>query len=232
MRLANSFAVLVSGGLPVTIGPGIRENFEDLDGLIIGGGVDVESRLYGVDATDEAIFDPARDSLELKGLDWADRGDRPVLGICRGSQLMNVHRGGSLITNLEEQYANYRNRRSILPCKTIDVRDGTRLAAIVKPGRLRINALHRQAVDRIGDTLTVTAREDNGIVQAIEQPDHSFRIGVQWHPELMSWHPRHLRLFRALVSAAAGLLQERSEAREQPDAPSLGRVSSGARGGG
>ena len=111
MRLANALGVVLAGGAPVTIGPGIRTEFDGLDGLIVGGGVDIESRLYGADTTDEWPYDPDRDALEIKALDWADRFDKPVLGICRGAQLINVHCGGTLISDLRRARPDLRNPR-------------------------------------------------------------------------------------------------------------------------
>lgn len=204
MRLANSLGVWLAGGSPVRIGPGLRTRFDDLDGLIVGGGVDIESRLYGIDTADEWPFDADRDALELCGLDWAERHDRPVLGICRGAQLLNVHRGGTLIHDLTRARPEIRNPRSIFPCKTAHPEPASRLAGLIGTHRLRINALHHQAVDRLGRDLTVAAVDDDGVVQAVEHAGHRFRIGVQWHPELMLWSPRHRRLFRALVAAAEG----------------------------
>ena len=131
MRLANALGVVLAGGAPVTIGPGIRTEFDGLDGLIVGGGVDIESRLYGADTTDEWPYDPDRDALEIKALDWADRFYKPVLGICRGAQLMNVHRGGTLILDLGRSHPEAANPRSIFPCKTAHPRGPSRLVELI-----------------------------------------------------------------------------------------------------
>ncbi len=203
MRLANSLGVWLSGGRPVRIGPGLRTSLDGLDGLIVGGGVDIEARLYGVDTTDEWPYDPDRDALEIAALDWAVRHDRPVLGICRGAQLLNVHRGGTLFQDLAHSHPDYRNPRSVFPCKTAMPFPGTRLSALLGDGRVRINALHHQAVDRLGEGMAAAAVDGGGVLQAVELTGHRFWLGVQWHPELMLWSPRHLRLFRALVAAAA-----------------------------
>ena len=204
MRLANSLGVRLAGGTPVRIGPGLRTRFDDLEGLIVGGGVDIESRLYGADTADEWPYDPDRDALELRGLDWAEQHDRPVLGICRGAQLLNVHRGGTLIHDLDRSRPDYRNPRSMLPCKTVHPEPGSRLAGLVGTDPLRINALHHQAVDRLGEGMTVAAVDDGGIVRAVEPTGRRFCVGVQWHPELMLWHGRQRRLFQALLAAIEG----------------------------
>lgn len=201
MLAMNRLSVMAAGGVPVPIGPGRIRRLDGLDGLVIGGGVDIESRLYGIDTTDEWPYDPERDALEMQALDWAERGNRPVLGICRGAQLMNVHRGGTLLPDLKVAHPGHRFPRSVFPCKSVDVARDSRLADLLGAGRLRINALHHQAVDRLGKGLAVSAREPLGIVQGIERADHPFWIGVQWHPEFLIWRPPHHRLFRALVRA-------------------------------
>lgn len=227
MRLANSLAVLLAGGLPVRIDPGRRNDFDGLDGLIVGGGVDIEARLYGVDTTDEWPYDPDRDALELRGLDWAERTGCPVLGICRGAQLINVHRGGTLIGDLDRAHPELRNPRSVFPCKTAHVVAGSRLDGLLGR-RLRINALHHQAVDRLGEGMAVAAVDDGGVVQAVETTGARFRIGVQWHPELMTWSRRQRRLFRALIAAARGepparrsRAERRSTQRQSPTPSSI-----------
>jgi putative glutamine amidotransferase len=218
MRLANALNVFLAGGRPVTIGPGIRERFDGLDGLIIGGGVDIEARLYGHDISDEWPYDPDRDALEIAGLDWADAHGIPVLGICRGMQLINVHRGGTLLRDVVAAKPDYRNRRSILPCKTANMETASLLSRIAGPAPLRINALHHQAVDRVGHGLVVSARETAGFVQAVEATSGPLRLGVQWHPELLPWSGRHRSVFVTLVQAA------RARDYRQPPIPSAIRA--------
>ncbi|MDF1792774.1 MAG: gamma-glutamyl-gamma-aminobutyrate hydrolase family protein [Thalassobaculaceae bacterium] len=214
MRLANAFNVLLAGGWPVTIGPGIRESFDGLDGLIIGGGVDIEARLYGIDTSDEWPYDPARDALELAGINWADTQGAPILGICRGMQLLNVHRGGSLLNDIVAAKPGYRNKRSVLPCKMVEITGQTLLARVAGPAPLKVNALHHQAVDRVGSGLVVAAREQAGFVQSVETTEGPMRLGVQWHPELLPWSSRHRSVFSSLVEAA------RQRDYRQPPVPS------------
>lgn len=208
MLLCNRIAVFLAGGLPIAIGPGRTDRLEDLDGLLIGGGVDVAARLYGIDTTDEWPYDPDRDALELRALDWAQQAGKPVLGICRGAQLMNVHRGGTLILDLKTALPERRNPRSILPCKWVEIETGSGLHAIMRRRRTLINALHHQAVDKLGEGFRVTAREPgSGIVQGIELPGPVPWFGVQWHPEFLFLRPSQFRIFRALVKGARDLMQ-------------------------
>lgn len=211
MLFFNRMAVLAAGGWPVAIGPGRHADpaaqLETLNGLIIGGGVDVTARLYGVDITDEWPYDPDRDALEMQALDWADGTGTPVFGICRGAQLMNVHRGGTLIRDLKTALPDRRNPRSVFPCKWVEITPESGLHRIMRRRRTLINALHHQAVDRLGDGLQIVARETSGVVQAIERPGPLLWFGVQWHPEFLFLRPSQFRLFRRLVVEAKKVMQ-------------------------
>jgi putative glutamine amidotransferase len=146
--------------------------------------------------------DRARDALESSLLREALRRDAPVLGICRGAQMINVALGGDLHPDLAEFYVEAPQLRTVLPKKTVRIEPGSHLARAVGGTDCAVNALHHQAVRKLGDGLTVVAREANGVVQAIEHGTHTFVVGVQWHPEYLPQHPRQRRLFEALVAAA------------------------------
>ncbi len=143
-----------------------------------------------------------RDELEQSLLRAALDSDLPILGICRGAQLINVTLGGTLHQHLTGFYQESPNIRSLLPRKTIHVEPDSRLAGILGCVTCGINALHDQAVDQLGETVRVTAREPNGVIQAVEETSKPFVVGVQWHPEYLPHHRRQQRLFRALVQAA------------------------------
>jgi putative glutamine amidotransferase len=150
-------------------------------------------------------YDPARDDMERSFIRHALYHDLPVLGICRGAQLMNVALGGSLHQNIEHFYTEETyNVRSILPRKHIVVTGGSRLQEILGVAESRVNALHDQSIDRLGDGVTVSAVEGNGVIQAIESPAQRFFIGVQWHPEYMPQSKRQMGLFRELLHSARG----------------------------
>jgi putative glutamine amidotransferase len=148
-------------------------------------------------------YDPARDDMERFLIKHALYHDLPVLGICRGAQLMNVVLGGSLHQNIEHFYTEETyNVRSILPRKRIVVSEGSRLRQILGVPESRVNALHDQSIDRLGDGVVVSAVEGTGVIQAIEHPARRFFIGVQWHPEYMPQSKRQLGLFRELLHSA------------------------------
>lgn len=147
-------------------------------------------------------LDPARDALEQDLIERAIERRVPMLGICRGMQLINVARSGSLHQSLEGFYDEYPAIRSVLPRKRIDLMAGTRLARILGGSPCRVNALHRQAIDRLGDGLVPAAREPSGVIQAFEGGGERWLIGVQWHPEYLPQRPEQRALFGALVQAS------------------------------
>ena len=146
--------------------------------------------------------DPARDALELELIARAERERCPVLGICRGAQLLNIHAGGTLHQDLSGFYTERPDRWTVFPRKAVSIAPESRLAAVLGRVRCEVNSLHRQAVDAIGDGLAVVARDERGVVQGIEHAARRFWIGVQWHPEYLPQVPEQRRLLAALVDAA------------------------------
>ena len=148
-------------------------------------------------------YDTERDQLETGIIRYALYEQLPVLGICRGAQLMNVVLGGSLHQNIGHFYTeDTGNIRSILPRKTIEIAASSHLHSILQTRSCFVNALHRQSINRLGDDVVVSAAEPNGVVQAIEKRDHPFFIGVQWHPEYMPQSRTQQALFRGLARCA------------------------------
>ncbi len=175
---------------------------EPLRGLVIGGGDDIGAEIYGGKVLPDVRIDPERDSLELQLLEAALPAGVPVLGICRGSQMINVSLGGTLHTDIYEVFEHAPRMRTVLPKKTVSIAYGTRLDRILRCNPCQVNALHHQSVDRLGRGLRAVAKDQAGIVQGIEGEGEPFLVGVQWHPELLVWKKPQQRLFAALVAAA------------------------------
>lgn len=173
-----------------------------LDGIVISGGDDIDPGLYMPDAPDTAPADPQRDAFEVAALQRAIDGGLPILGICRGAQLLNVALGGRLHSDLRRIRQHTSNRRTPFARKTLKVAPDSRLADILGSHHLRINSLHHQAISELGRGLAVSGQDLDGIVQAVENPQHPFMLGVQWHPEYLPLRSRQLTLFRALVEAS------------------------------
>ncbi|HEY9293131.1 MAG TPA: gamma-glutamyl-gamma-aminobutyrate hydrolase family protein [Microlunatus sp.] len=205
-------SVEVAGGIPIMlpppglgVGPGALADHADavvsrIDGLIITGGPDVDPSRYG--ARRHAETDPpgtARDGWELALLDAADRISLPVLGICRGLQVMAVHAGGSLEQHLPDQLGNTGHSPGGSTYGTVRVitTSGSQVSALVGD-RLEVSCHHHQAVAE-HPGLIVSARSCDGVIEALETDGSRFNLGVQWHPEERD----DAGLFGGLVSAAA-----------------------------
>lgn len=201
-RFLVALAVRCYGGHPLQLRPSDKDRGFDYDGVVVTGGHDVDPVLYAAEPEVEPNHDPSRDAFESAIIDEALRRRVPLLGICRGAQLLNVRRGGSLFQELASRRSKTSNRWTVLPLKTLHVEPKTRLDGLIGPGPRMINSLHNQAIDRIGAGLRVSGRDLDGIVQAVEDPDFDYLLGVQWHPEFLVFMRRQRRLFRALVEHA------------------------------
>lgn len=154
-------------------------------------------------STQSPTLDEARDRIETELLDYALKKEIPILGICRGAQLINVHFGGNLHQNIKTFYSEVPKVHTIWPEKKVEIKEGSTLEKILDKSSVWVNALHNQAVDAVGESLLIVAKEETGIAQAIENPKYSFLIGVQWHPEYMPQIPEQRALFKALVDSAS-----------------------------
>jgi putative glutamine amidotransferase len=202
-RWCVAAALRFYGARPLQLGPGADLDRNAYDGVVVTGGHDIDPVLYAAEPEVEPLHDKARDHFESRVIDDALAKGLPLLGICRGAQLLNVRRGGSLFQDLKRTHRRKTsNRRTVLPLKTCCMEPGTLLAEVMGTSDAKINSLHNQAVDRVGGGLTVVGRDFDGIVQAVEDRGYGFLVGVQWHPEFLIYIPRQLRLFGALVRAA------------------------------
>lgn len=204
-------AVEAVGLEPVVIAPPAWRSLAELqvDGLLLGGGTDVDPSLYGEELRKESQEpDRRRDRMERHLLREALRRDLPVLGICRGLQFFTVYHGGALYQHLERHAAHrVRTADPSLPVHDVIVQPGTRLAAILGAGRWPVNSRHHQGAARVPGRLLISARALDGLVEAVERRDKRFALAVQWHPEdQVRTDPRQRRLFEAFRKALEGSL--------------------------
>lgn len=218
-RTLVALAVRWYGGRPLQLRPGDESRQLDYQGVVITGGHDIDPVLYAAEPEVIPRHDKARDALELRIIEDALARGLPLLGICRGAQLLNVSRGGNLFQELKSRREQTSNRWTILPLKTLRIEPGSKLATLMGEEPRKINSLHNQAIDRLGSKLRVSGRDLDGIIQAIEDPDHVFLFGVQWHPEFLLFMKRQRRLFEVLVRAAGKTNPGSNSSPQQPPQP-------------
>ncbi len=206
-------AVERAGGAPVLIPPMADKAVLDrilssLDGLVLTGGGDVDPSRYGARRIPECgPSDSIRDESDLYLCREALNRDLPLLGICRGFQVMNAALGGTLYQDIGTQYGHaIEHQRHDAPAgqvHTVTVAPGTRLAQILKKPSLGVNSRHHQALERPGEGLIISAAAPDGIAEGIEMPQNTFAVGVQWHPEslLAAGVEGAEELFSALIAA-------------------------------
>ncbi|MBU8814685.1 gamma-glutamyl-gamma-aminobutyrate hydrolase family protein [Mycolicibacterium goodii] len=206
VNLAGGIAVLLP---PQPVDGDVTDRVLDrLDGLVITGGPDVDPSRYGQQPHPQTN-EPARerDEWEFALLTGALARGIPVLGVCRGAQVLNTALGGTLHQHLPDVIGHTHHQKGNAIFGTSDVRTvpGTRLASLIGE-RSDAQCYHHQAIDRLGDGLVVSARDADGVIEAVEVPGEHFVLGVQWHPEERL---DDLRLFRAVVEAAKTYVTER-----------------------
>jgi putative glutamine amidotransferase len=170
-------------------------------GIVVGGGDNIEPSHYGAVGDGLADYDVERDHFEIDVLRRALSTSVPVLGICRGAQLINVVLGGTLHQDLRPLRRRTPNRNSAFPVKYAWLVPESRLAGWMGTHRARINSLHHQAVDRLGQSLVVAARDSDDFVQAVEAAGQRFLAGVQWHPEYLPYKRAQRALFESFSRA-------------------------------
>ncbi len=206
-------AVLQAGGLPVMI-PNIlsEEDFLDLysrlNGILFSGGGDVSLTYFnGSDHPRIGEVDESRDTTEITLMRTAVNDGKPILGICRGAQVMNIAMGGTLYTHIYDQlkgaldhaYPGSLRKAIVHP---VNVDETTRSAEIFGETLLNVNSLHHQGLKDIAPGLKATGYAPDGLVEVVEIPDHPYAVAVQWHPEWLTDQPAMQRLFRSFVAAS------------------------------
>jgi putative glutamine amidotransferase len=196
-------AVERAGGRALLVPPsedGVDETLGALDGLIFSGGSDLDPELYGQEAHAETSgVVRNRDTAELALLEAALGRDMPVLAICRGSQVLNVARGGDLVQHLPDVVGDEKHKHTpgTFADHDVSVEDGSRLASVLGD-RAPVKSHHHQGFGKVGEGLRVVAHAEDGTVEAVEDPTRRFALGVLWHPEA----GEDARLFEELVREA------------------------------
>jgi putative glutamine amidotransferase len=207
-------ALIQAGASPVLVPNGLSEAAVDqllprLDGVLFTGGGDIETSYYQEQTHPKVEgVEQNRDHLEIILLKRVVQESKPFLGICRGIQLINVGLGGTLYADIADQVAGsakhdyYPGWKRDHLAHPVTVDEDSLLAGILGGGEFQVNSLHHQAVRELAPSLVATASAPDGIVEALELPDHPFGLAVQWHPEWLTAHPPMRALFHAFTEAA------------------------------
>jgi putative glutamine amidotransferase len=209
--------VAANGGIPVIlpyISPEITlETLSLCDGIILSGGEDVDPQFYGQDPHIHlGPTLPDRDLVEIEIVKYAIRNNIPILAICRGTQILNVALGGTLIqdipSQLQEPIQHSQTVERRRDTHWVKVSEDSKLFHILGSDKIRVNSLHHQALDKVSNDLRVVAMSSDGIVEAVEYMHSStFTIGVQWHPESMASTNRSMNnLFIEFIKSSSGVL--------------------------
>ena len=202
-------AVELAGAVPVML-PAVEDEavlqglLDHLDALVVTGGVRPlpKDMLAGSVLPGLKEQNPARYAYDYRLIAEALRRDMPVLGICRGHQMINEVTGGSLCLRLPEPHPHRQTSPPVTPAHAVAIEPDTLVHRIVGQRRLPVNSLHLQAVKKAGPGMVVAARAEDGVVEAIESKNHSFVLGLQFHPEKMAADPLYLNFFKVLASQA------------------------------
>jgi len=191
----------------------LRLIYERLDGLLLAGGVDMAPETFGEDPVPElGNIDPDRDAVELALASWAIADGKPVFGLCRGLQVINVATGGTLHQDVATQlpdaikhdYFPIAGYERDYIAHDVELELGTRLSSVMRGRHVGVNSMHHQGIKEVGLGLAATAYAPDGLIEAIEHPDHEFLVAVQWHPEMLEMsQPETRRLFHEFVEAAS-----------------------------
>lgn len=204
-------AVRAAGAMPVILPPGEtkpEQILDEIDALVLAGGGDIDPAAYR-GKPHESVYDVSeeRDRFEL---DLAravlSRPDRPVLFICRGLQVLNVVRGGTLHVHVPDRFGSTVEHRlppRLATMHSVRVEPESRLGAMIAAQRIHACSWHHQAIDRLGDGLRPVAWADDGLIEAVEYDGHPWCFAVQWHPEMQIAEEHSRRLFATFTQAAA-----------------------------
>ena len=199
------------GGTPLNISVIDSDDYiegvvEKCDGLLFSGGPDISPYLYNAkpDSKCGKVI-PKRDEFELKLLKKAVEKNKPILGICRGAQLINVYYNGTLKQHIDDHKDGLNHHALIkfprwYKAHEVNVEKDSHIEKIFNKNKIMTNSLHHQAIEEVGDELTVTARASDGIVEGVEDKSKDFLVGVQWHPEMMFFkHEEQTKVFEYFV---------------------------------
>jgi len=176
---------------------------QKMDGLLITGGIDIDPQTFHT-PNHHSIHktDQLRDAMELYLLQRAYSENIPIMGICRGMQLINLFMGGTIHPHIPDIHLEFTHPNSLFPSNKLTIIPKTRLHKTLRTNTLKVNALHHQTLNKLGKGLTIAAKDKNALIQAVESSNEHFVLGVQWHPEFMPYHWSTHRIFKTFALEA------------------------------
>ncbi len=191
------------GGRPLLVTPETNIDLRACDALLLSGGADIHPSHYGMEEQPGGRYLPERDALEMNAFTLFQGQRKPILGVCRGMQMINTCLGGTLYQEIADHFENTRYPRTYPQKyffrKPVNIEPDTRLASIFKKEQIMVNRLHHQAIDQVGKDLKVSAIEPKGIIQGIDHIKDPI-FGIQWHPELLHFQKDQWRLFKYFIN--------------------------------
>jgi len=205
-------AVQAAGGVPIIV-PQVHERddalaiLNRLDAMIFTGGADIRPERYGEGLHSKTkLVTDRRETSDFMFAEAAIERDMPVMAICYGCQLLNVALGGTLYQDVPDQIGSeiaHASSEAPYPRHMVRIEPGTKLAGILQAKEVLANSSHHQAVKSVAEPVIISARAEDGVIEAIESTTHRHILGIQWHPERLIDEEKHLALFRALVQEAS-----------------------------
>lgn len=208
----NNEAIVQAGGLPIIIpfleDESVQQIVSKLDGLLLTGGGDIDPFLFGEEPhRNLGSIQPQRDQVEVTLIQYMLAAGKPILGICRGCQILNIAAGGNMYQDIYTQlHADLLQHSQIAPrdhvSHYVHIKNHTLLYRIVNDEKIKVNSYHHQAVKDLAPGFVVSGTSTDGVIESFESSKHRFVIGVQWHPEnLIYSHQSAQRLFQAFIEA-------------------------------
>ena len=189
-------SIEIGGGIPLLIPfieskENIKEIVKKIDGLLLSGGRDIDPVLYGEEPTKVHGMEPRKDMLEIELTKLVIKSGKPILGICRGAQMLNVACGGTLNQSISDGLKHYQEAPKDYPTHEIEIKSGTLLFKLIGKKHIRVNSFHHQSVKDLAPGFRVSALAKDGIIEAIESKKHPFALGLQSHIEYL-WQKNQL----------------------------------------
>jgi len=221
LNAAYSKSIIDAGGIPLIIPLGVEEDATQIlsltDGLLLSGGYDVHPFLYGAEPAPKlGKIHPARDTVELALIEAAFTRKMPILGICRGIQILNVALGGTLFQDIDSDHFSTKLLKHVqqsaraVATHYVQIMAENLLATILQQEKIAVNSFHHQAVNVLAEKLKVAAKSSDGIIEAVVHEDLPFCLAVQWHPEelAIAGDEPAQKLFSAFVEASLKFKKE------------------------